>query len=391
MTTETVFVLHAYQPPYPIQIPEVVKRITQRTYLPFAKAISELENAKVVLNMNGCLTKMLQDESPETVSLLGKAIERGTLELIDSGCYHPILPFVEDDAVEFVTHIEENRTINTAAFNLPKPPIGFWPPELAVSTTTVKMLVDYGFKAIMAPANVLRERKRRTLYGMKSGKNSALLLSRHRDISNCISFRRYDDDVGRAGSDICGAADWTGVPVVLAMDLETFGEHHQNYIPFLFKLLNHKPLKWIGLTDLVAGKYHVEYLDTICSTSWSTEDHDRDRGIPYSLWNHPQNPIHQTQQGHMALLRTCLKLAGGVTNLCHEKKMRYLTAVHSCQFWWATGFGYMWSPPMITKGFEMQMASLREIVEALTGSEQKALIAYSELLYERLKETLRTH
>ena len=159
MTVEAVFVVHAYQPPVPmIQIPEVLKRITQRTYLPFAKAVSELEGAKVVLNINGCLTKMLQDESPDTISLLGRAIERGVLELVDSGAYHPILPFVEDDIEEFAMHIEANREINTKAFFLRNRPLGFWPPELAVSTTTVKQLADIGYRAIMCPANILRER-----------------------------------------------------------------------------------------------------------------------------------------------------------------------------------------------------------------------------------------
>ena len=198
MTTEVILVLHDYQPPIPIQIPEVLQRIIQNTYLPFAKAVSELEVAKVVLNMNGCLTQMLLEESPETISFLTKAMNKGVLELTDSGMFHPILPFCEDDKDEFEYHIFANRETNTKAFSLQNQPLGFWPPELAVSTTTVKMLTSMGYKAIMCPANILRERKQRTLYGMKSGKNSALLLHREHGISNNLAFRRYGEDVDRA-------------------------------------------------------------------------------------------------------------------------------------------------------------------------------------------------
>ena len=390
MSTEAIFVVHAYQPPTPIiQIPEVLKRITQRTYLPFAKAMSELEGAKVVLNMNGCLTKMLQEESPEVISFLNKAIERGVLELVDSGMFHPILPFCEGDKDEFEAHILANRETNSKAFSLQAQPLGFWPPELAVSTIAVKRLVDMGYKAIMCPANILKERKRRTLYGIKSGKNKALLLSRDKEISNAFSFRRYNDDAGRIANDICGTANWIGAPIVLACDLETLNEHHANYMPVFFKLLSQKSLHWVGLTDLIDGEYHVEYVDEICPTSWSTEDADRDRSIGYPLWDHPQNVIHGIQKSHMNFLRTCLKLTGGINSLGLTEKMDYMIACISCYSWWANN-GYCWSPDMVRKGFEAQMKSLKGIVASFEKSQRKAFLEYSELLYGQIKEAIRT-
>jgi len=374
--TEAIFILHAYQPPYPIQIPEVVRRIVGNTYLPFAKIANKLKGSKAVLNINGCLTEMLQESSPEVIKFLKQAVSKGSLELVDSGFYHPILPLISDDRKEFVAHINKNRQLNTKAFDLQKKPIGFWPPELALSTKTAKWLAGLGYDAIISPYNILREMKvgRFSAVQALGSDRRAILLRRDKRISNCIGFRKYDN-VDLAAHDICQTGHHFGIPIVIAMDLETFGEHHSGY--------------WLGIEDIVNGNYEVEIEDSILSSSWSTEDADRDNDIPFPLWDHPQNPIHHIQHAHMGLLRMCVRLRGSINTLTPEATTKYLAAQHSCQYWWAHGYGHMWCPLMIVKGFELQMAALNYIATDLDSWIREPLIQQSEMLRRRLSEFLR--
>jgi alpha-amylase/alpha-mannosidase (GH57 family) len=389
--TEAVFVLHAYQPPYPIQIPEVIERIIENTYLPFAKLANKLEGATAVLNINGCLTEMLQESSPEVVELLRQAIQKGTLELVDSGFYHPIFPMISDDRKEFVAHINKNRQINTKAFDLPNRPIGFWPPELALSTKTAQWLAGLGYQAIVAPYNILRTMKPGWLPAIQASSSDrlALLLRRDKRISNCIGFRKYDS-VGRAANDICQTGHQFNIPIVIAMDLETFGEHHSGYMDFLLQLLNRKDIRWMGIKDVVEADHNLEIQDSILSSSWSTEDSDRDNGIPFPLWDHPQNPIHHIQHAHMGLLRACVKLHGDISTLNLEQTTEYLASQHSCQFWWAHGCGHMWCPSMIIKGMELQITALDHISQDLDEAVRVPLKQQSEAIKRRLDESLRT-
>jgi len=389
--TEAILVLHAYQPPYPIQIPEVIERIVGNTYLPFAKLVNHLEGATAILNINACLTEMLQESSPEVIQLLMQAVKKGVVELLDSGYYHPILPMISDDRKEFVAHINRNRQLNIKAFELPDRPLGFWPPELAVSTKTVQWLAGLGFQVIISPYNVVNQPVMGKLLGVQASSSDrvALLLTRDKRISNCISFRKYDS-VGRVVNDICQTGHQFGTPIVIAMDLETFGEHHAGYMEFLLELLNHKDIKWLGVNDLLARNYNIQVVDSILSSSWSTEDSDRDNGIPFPLWDHPQNPIHHIQHAHMMLLRSCVRLHGDVSTLTPDQAAKYLAAQHSCQFWWAHGYGHMWCPSMIVKGFDLQMASLKEITQDFDHNVRSPLLQQSEALRWRLSESLRT-
>ena len=81
-------VLHAYQPPYPVQEPDVVTRIVKNTYLPVPKALLESE-IPITVNINGSLSEILEVEHPEVIEAFSALHESNLLEFLGSGCYHP--------------------------------------------------------------------------------------------------------------------------------------------------------------------------------------------------------------------------------------------------------------------------------------------------------------
>jgi len=376
--SEIIFVLHAYQPPYPIQEPEVVRRIVQNTYRPFVEEINRRQHLKIVLNVQGCLTQILCEEYPDIVDQLRKAIDDGKIELLDSACYHPIMPLIDSNSRQL--QIEEHRTFNNKAYGLKGKRKGFWPPEQAISTEVVKELAKE-YDAIICPSNTLFHYQPGRLYAIRNQGKRAFLLCRDKGVSNRIAFRQHGG-VESVVSEIRYTCDKIGVPLVLAMDIETFGEHQRGYFDFFFSLLNHRCIRSVG-TDALSG-YHVEEKDEIASTTWSTDDEDRNRGIAFPLWNHPQNAIHQTQHAHMALLIAAAKISNA------EKSWKYLAAQHSCQFWWAHGFGHMWSPGMIRKGFDFQQTVLDDLLLDIDDVTAEAIASQSRYLSWRLDETLRT-
>jgi len=375
--SEIIFVLHAYQPPYPIQEPEVVRRIVNNTYRPFVEEINRRQHLKIVLNIQGCLTNILCEEYPEIIEQIRQAIQDDKIEMLDSACYHPIMPLIDCNSRKL--QIEKHQAFNNETYGLTEKPRAFWPPEQAISTEVVKELANE-YEAIICPSNTLFHYQPGRLYAIRNESNRALLLCRDKGISNRIAFRQHGG-VESVVSEIRYTRDRLGVPIVLAMDIETFGEHQRGYFDFLFALLNHRSIRSIG-TD--ALEYHVDEKDEIASTTWSTEDEDRNRGIAFPLWNHPQNAIHQTQHAHMALLIAAAKISGA------EKSWKFLAAQHSCQFWWAHGFGHMWSPSMIRKGFDFQQNVLKEICEGIDSAVAESILEQSRYLSWRLDETLRT-
>jgi hypothetical protein len=91
----------------------------------------------------------------------------------------------------------------------------------------------------------------------------------------------------------------------------------------------------------------------------------------------------------MALLIAAAKIAGSKKPWT-EKTWKFLAAQHSCQFWWAHGFGHMWSPGMIRKGLDFQQTVLDDFLLEIDDVTAEAIAGQSSYLSWRLDETLRT-
>lgn len=381
---KVMVILHAYQPAYPIQEKKILDRIVLNCYQPFIENLLNNNNIKIILNFTGSLTEILIKDYPGLLKLYNEGIEKGQIELLQTPAYHPILPLIGKKKREW--HLQLNKTINKNAFGDNYNPRGIFPPELAVSYKLVEHLneLDYGF--IIMPENSIPDDHDLIFYfekkrGRKKDKKKIHLIPRNKKFSNAISFQKYKS-VDEYVSELQRISKKQTLPVVIAMDLETFGKHNHGYWKFLFDFLNHNDVITIHSNEYLSNKYSYSKLERITSSSWSTDDVDLKKENPFPLWADKKNIIHKIQQEHLDLVHKAIMKAD-FPSLEVDFQKQILASMHSCQFWWASG-DKRWSTEMILKGFNLQ----REVLGKLTDKEP--LVVLSEMLHSKLLEELRT-
>ena len=364
------FILHAYQPI--TQTEQIFERIVNKCYEPFFTKLLENPLIKITLNISGCLIEKLEKDYPQVINLVNKSISAGQIEMMGSAYYHALLPLLTKDEQNY--QITKQQMIIQEVFNVS--PTSFFPPELAVSPTIFDSLTSNGFENIIAPSNVFLEP-----YGgilKVSNDKSISIIKRNKVLSNSIAFNGYNKSSKRALKDILHTFQTSSIPVVLAMDLETFGEHHENYYDFFFELMNE--LRNILISELSREYNFTQHIGVLQSTSWSTSDDQLKKGIHFPLWDHPQNLIHHLLHSHLELLRQ-IKQKVSLGDWIED----YHASFYSCQFWW--GSKEWWNKKLVLTGLNFQRKTLEDIVENLLESDKKMIINLSDKIIKRIKRS----
>ncbi|MFW9780212.1 MAG: hypothetical protein ACFFE8_15290 [Candidatus Heimdallarchaeota archaeon] len=383
-------VLHAYQPPS--QDPKILKRIVENCYVPVAEQLVSFPEIKITLNINASLTEQLALDYPHVIAGYEELARNGQVEFLESGAYHPILPLISPKEAAY--QIKLNHQINKEVFGNLWAPIGFWPPELAVSYEVIKLVETLGFKYLIIPEIAIRSNSfappplTTHLYYFTQTED-LYLVNRNREISNNISFKRYPalsnaqehfNSLHRSNPD--GTLVW-------ATDIETFGEHHKHYYRFFIELLKLGETKTVSDLLTLPTKAVQEFR----SASWSTSEEDLYRGIPFPLWAYPGNAIHDLLNYHGDLISELaeflLSLTPDETNDDVRHALKAVArAQYSCSTWWASTKDHF-SKTMIMKGFNAQNAALLHILEVLDlGSQKSIIIGLSNRLEKRLQKYL---
>jgi len=324
--------LHVYQPP--TQDPGIVGKIDSECYNPVFRLLRD-SGSKVTVNVNLSLTEQLALHCPQTLDL---ARECSGCEFTQSGAFHPLFPLIPPEEVERQLRIngEGNRSLMPVFGN----PSGVFPPEMALDGRTASILAGLGYRWTItddvpwvfsgreAPASWIPEY------------NGIKVLLRSNFWSNFISF--HGDDGGliarRLVKEMRG---WMGDQdsyIVIAMDGETFGHHRPGAVegflkPFL-DALSHCDGAGLATIGEIAERFPGRK-ETVPDGSWSTSSSDIERGVPFPLWDDPNNPDHQSLR---LLLNTVLERArscgsANVARLADEM-------LYSCPFWWASSGRY---------------------------------------------------
>jgi hypothetical protein len=366
-----IFVLHAYQPI--TQDKKVLKRIINNCYLPFFKLLIEKPEIKINLNIAGCLLEILATKYPQVLELLEKAIQANQIEFMGSAFYHPILPLIspQDQRYQIKKHKEIVHNILGVQTGV------FFPPELAVSMDLIPQIINEGYEIVVVPENISYH-PFGGIYKLENGRN-VLLFKRNKKISNKISFDFYDHELDEVIEDLEETYRSANYPIVLAMDLETFGEHHEDYYKFFFEIC--EKIETSTLT-LSLRKFPSDvYIETFNTTTWSTSDKDLEESNPFPLWNHPLNPIHQLQQSHIQLLdrvREFIDRGGWFDD--------YQASHYSCQFWWASRD--WWGSNLILLGLQHQRETLLKMIEVLPNKSKQIIFNLSNDIIQRIVDII---
>ncbi|MEO8539608.1 MAG: hypothetical protein ABI577_07700 [bacterium] len=359
--TQWGLLLHFYQPP--TQTHEVLVKVANESYRPLLKVLHGRPGARVAVNVQGVLTELLLEHGlGDIVDSLKALAERGTIEFVGSGKFHPILPLIPERLRGQA--IATNAATNSGAFGQAWAPRGFFPPEMCFSSDIVPGLAESGHdwvivSGVACPLEWPTDRIHRVAV---DGQRLSVLF-RDDVRSNDISFRRTNpEDFVRNLARVGGNSD---AYVITAMDAETFGHHIANweteFLDGALALLAQKSKKTtnrveMALPSAIVDAFPAGEVLTPRPSSWSTSDEDIAADNPFPLWNSPGNAVHAAQWEYVD---HCLFLESAAREYANTPEAHKFAAIatekldpalHSCQFWWASRRP-MWDFSMIHRGF----------------------------------------
>jgi predicted glycosyl hydrolase (DUF1957 family) len=356
--------LHFYQPP--TQRHDILLRVAEESYRPLLGVLREHPRARMAVNMNAVLTEMLSDHGMgDVVTTLRELGERGQVEFVGSGKFHPILPLIPE--AERERSIRDNARTNRALLGPSFSPRGFFPPEMCYSADILDEVAAARHEwIVMSGVACPADWPTGEVYRVPIDHTSLHVLFRDDVRSNKISFREtgpqhFVDDLSRVGA---GADAY----VLTAMDAETYGHHingwEREFLAATYTLIEKPPrrherhtshVEMVQPSDLIARFPSGPIVEPF-NASWSTTRDDIAAHNPYPLWQSPGNRLHTLQWEYVEHALDILAVAKRYAESGDSRKFAKLAedllqpALHSCQFWWASRRP-MWDVTMVHRGF----------------------------------------
>ncbi|MHA1472395.1 MAG: hypothetical protein ACTSQW_04775 [Promethearchaeota archaeon] len=369
--------LHMYQPTF--QDGKVLRQINKECYKPLLKMFEEHDNVKISLNINAVLIEMLHEfDLSDTIEILQNLVSSNKIEITGTAKFHPILPLIPQKESE--RQIEINEEILKKEFKQWERG-GFFPPEMSISSQVAKYIREIGYKwviisGIACPVDWSTDQ-------IYTSPNGLLLFFRDDILSNKIAF----NNITAKGfvEEITGLVNENKEKkfLITALDAETFGHHIKKFERiFLSKALelinDQKEIKIEFISDLPnffpINKEKIIPKDS----SWSTSYDDIKAGIPYPLWDHPDNRVHSLYWKIVRLLNNLMNLLENLDlkqNWDAERhydtsRWFYDRGICSDTTWWGNPDRGTWSPNLIYKGIDLLMRSALNAQLALVHANQ---------------------
>ena len=347
--------LHFYQP-YNQQA-DILDRIVNECYRPVVKGLLEKSNRKIIVNISGVLTKMLDKNGySDIIEGLVKLAGNKQIEFTGSAMYHSFLPLLPED--EIVRQVTINNENNSKFFGKLYEPVGFFSPEMAVNNKVLHVVSKMGYKWIAVPESANSEPLCNKLY--KDEYSDIAVFFRNKRVSSLLlsSVVRTEDALRVETQDLNYCSYFFTV-----MDAETFGHHRIGHEKVLFDMLDSEFYEPCLAQDLMNLNLPTEEVKIRPST-WTNEEQDfwldKERtkytdSKSFILWNDPKNPIHKLQ---WEFINMCLNEISSYIDKDSSNwvKARNILdyALSSDQYWWASAKPW-WSLEMVEQGaFEMK-------------------------------------
>lgn len=377
--------LHFYQPFN--QHRDIVEAVVNQCYGPIFEGLLSKKDVKITVNVSGALLEVLDrfgfDKVIQNMSLLYK---KGFVEFTSTSCYHAFLPMLPDN--EVVRQITLNdELLNKYIFRNSKPikPLGFFPPEMAVSDRLMTIVSDLGYKYVILDeisCNVSKTASPNNMSGeefvfqdLGFGKS----LFQYANTQIYILFRKRNPSNVMMSGLVRKASDIVKVIrsykdqnyIITAMDGETFGHHRigaEKTFLNLFELPKEKRhVEYVFLSELLNQDYPIKKVSVFEST-WASSYDDINKGIQFISWKDPDNIIHSWQWELVNLVIEVLStLDKNPKKPANYEEIRKSAdkALASDQFFWASAKPW-WSLEMIEQGAYL---CLKVIEDAVRSSE----------------------
>jgi len=378
--------LHIYQPPY--QDKEVLKWVARESYEYILTILEKNPDAKITLNISGCLTEQLMNNGlSEIIERIKKLVQTGNIELTGSAKFHPILPLIPEK--EIIRQIKLNDEINKKAFGDAYNPAGFFLPEMAYSNAVAHVIRDLGFKwialdEISSPPRI-KNQELRIKNDVKYFINDIKLqvIFRDRGISKTY--------VPESIEGMLKSGEHDDQTIITATDGELYGHHHKDFDNRLERILQSEKIQTLTVSEYINSLDKTEKIELIKS-SWESTQEELDQHIPFALWDNPKNPLHEKLWQLANIAIKAIEDNNADPDI-HWAQLHLDHGLASCTFWWASAKKFhdlgleSWNPEEINKGINQLLKSIR----ALKNLDNNIKIDAEYLAAEVKRDIWQTH
>lgn len=269
------FLFHLYQPSF--QDETIFKQVTRECYIPLLKFLQHKKNFKVTLNTPLSLLELMDKFGYQKwISDLKILVDDGQVELVGSAAYHPLLTRLPENLVEKQIVLNEyglgyyfgrHRGFEGEPAMMIKNIKGFFPPELAIDESVVKVLDGLGYEWVLVnDTSVLHnEIYNHSVYVYSLLNFNINIVVRNSALSNAIAFKRDSKISDLPLHENLG---------IVALDGETFGHHNSQGIQLLENIHSCLDDRGISITTVgnntyVKKKKDLLELQTFVESSWA--------------------------------------------------------------------------------------------------------------------------
>ncbi|WP_227410954.1 glycoside hydrolase family 57 protein [Thermosphaera chiliense] len=215
----------------------VMERAAERCYIPATKIIVEnlkrykdsSKPFKVSFSISGVFLEQASKWAPGIIQVLQEAVATGMVELVEQTYYHSIAAFLPNHGFEELKEqVLQHREVLKNTFNYE--PVSIENTEFTFNNDLACFFYNMGYKVIVTEGvdHILGWRSPNYVY--KAWGCDARVLTRNYRLSDDVGFRFSDRKWDQYPLTADKYASWLaatpGDVVFLAMDYETFGEHH---------------------------------------------------------------------------------------------------------------------------------------------------------------------
>jgi alpha-amylase len=210
----------------------VIKKVSSRCYIPTTKLLIETlksvrGSVKINFSFSGVVLEQLMKYVPEVIELFKDLINSELAEVVVEPYYHSLTSVYENPR-EFINQVNLQVGLIKELFGVV--PKAFVNTEMIYNNTIASIVGDLGFKAVFTEGveRVLKGRSPNHIYSPPT--TTPYLLLRNYRLSDDVAFRFTNRSWDQYPLFADKYLDWImrspGDLIVLAMDYETFGEHH---------------------------------------------------------------------------------------------------------------------------------------------------------------------
>jgi predicted glycosyl hydrolase (DUF1957 family) len=354
--------LHLYQPP-DSEI-HTIKEATEKSYERIAAALENNPQAKITINITGCLVEYWQEMRYfDLLRRFKELIARGQIELTGSVAYHCLMPLVPKK--EVARQIKDNTRILKAAFGEEIKLRGFFMPEMAYGPEAAKIVKNCGFEWLILDeichSGKLNEVDFSKVYRSKTG--GLKIIFRSRKFSTCYVPKMINKKYPY--KDL----------LITATDGELYGLHCRDKNGEFEKALGNPAVRTELISEFIDSREQF-YVVQLVKGNWEASEEEILNGNFYALWFDPKNEVH-------CRLWRFAEMVISLVEKYHTDRNRqwshfYLSrGLASCTFWWASAkdFSHLfgpsaWNPDVIEKGVNNLMRAVRSIEDKSSRDEK---------------------